>query len=262
MQRVEIKRTIITPKKAQELLNRNTRNRSMRKSRLRGCVEAMEGGSWVFCGDTVTIDWNGDLLDGQHRLFACLVSGISFDTIMVTGLDPVVSQYTDTGAERSKPDALKVAGEINCSTLAAAVVLVNNYNKQKLRTRPLYSNSEVLDLVSDHPTLKDSVAWARTKNTRILRASIVAALHYLFSRSGFSEADEFFEKVINGYNLTPGDPAGVLRGKLEANRYATASLSKLNMFCVTIKAWNAYRSGRIIKNLRFRDNDEKIPLIK
>ena len=109
----------ITPKKAQELLEGNKRNRPVRKSHVRQLAEEMKAGKWVVNG--VPIIFNGKLLiDGQHRLMACIESDKPFDTLVVSDVAPNSFLTIDVGRKRTAADTLATRGEENYAALAAA----------------------------------------------------------------------------------------------------------------------------------------------
>jgi hypothetical protein len=64
----------------------------------------------MLTGDTLKFGTNGDLLDGQNRLRACITSGIPMQTRVVFGIDPVAFKYLDTGTVHTSGDTFKVAG--------------------------------------------------------------------------------------------------------------------------------------------------------
>ncbi len=49
-------------------------------------ANAMKSGEWKYNGESIKVCTDGSLLDGQHRLEACIESGVTFDTLLVTNL--------------------------------------------------------------------------------------------------------------------------------------------------------------------------------
>ena len=67
---------IITPEKAKEILKKNGKNRSISWSTVNAYARDMSKGYWTEgVGVGISIDENGILRDGQHRLEAIVKSG-------------------------------------------------------------------------------------------------------------------------------------------------------------------------------------------
>lgn len=62
----------ITPELARQLLSNNKINRKIKPTIVERYAEQMEAGEWKFTGDTIKVDGEGMLLDGQHRLLAII----------------------------------------------------------------------------------------------------------------------------------------------------------------------------------------------
>ena len=111
----------IGPERAAKLLEANTTNRNVAAYVVDKYARDMAADSWKLNGQTIKVGKSGRLLDGQHRLHAAVRSGKSFPAIIVSGLEDRVFETFDLGARRSLADILIDRGEINTSTLAAAL---------------------------------------------------------------------------------------------------------------------------------------------
>jgi hypothetical protein len=107
-----VKKTMeITPELAQKWLERNDENqRSIRKDDVRKYAEHMKNGEWEQNGETIKFDTEGNLLDGQHRLLACIKAGVPFTTIVVTGISNAAKMTIDVGTPRTPRDVLRFGG--------------------------------------------------------------------------------------------------------------------------------------------------------
>ena len=110
----------ISPARAKALLARNQHNRVVRPAHVRQLTEAMTSGRWVFNGESIKIDEDGGLLDGQHRLIAICDSGVTGQVVVVEGLPRPVQDTVDTGRRRKLSDVLAIAGYPDASALATA----------------------------------------------------------------------------------------------------------------------------------------------
>lgn len=110
----------ITPDFAREALDRVPENhnfRPLKRRRVDAYARDMVSGVWELNGASVTFGEDGFLNNGQHRLAACVKSGVAFETTVFIGA-PAVS--VDTGAGRTITDTLRTEGRKNRSSVACA----------------------------------------------------------------------------------------------------------------------------------------------
>lgn len=98
----------ITPSVAQSMLGANTHNRNA--NRFEAISKALKNGEWSLNGASIVFSDDGVLLDGQHRLMACVKTGIAFDTIVVRGIGQRQQMTMDVGTKRKVADFLKLDG--------------------------------------------------------------------------------------------------------------------------------------------------------
>ena len=101
---VELKR--ISPEMASSLLNKNKRNRAIKPGNIEKFAAAMKAGEWDINGETIKISEEGNLLDGQNRLYACVKAGVPFDTWVVYNVPEEMMDTIDIGAARTPADHL------------------------------------------------------------------------------------------------------------------------------------------------------------
>lgn len=254
---MKVETVTITPEIAEEMLTNNTCNRPVKRLHVAFLVNELVAGRWKFNGDPVRIGFDGSLIDGQHRLEAVMQSGVAIKTLLITGLDPEVFDTIDSGALRSAGDTLSVAGEKNGRNLAAALVVANDLSRGKtdFNRSIKISNAEILNMLSQHEAIKDSMCWGRSL-VRLAPCSIVVALHYLFSQQNPNRANAFFEAVHTGVGLDIDSPVYLLRQRLIDNATAKGKMTRRYMAALFVKAWNAYASSRKLKYLRFRETGD------
>lgn len=98
----------VTPDIAAEMLSRNSTNRTLRNNRVKYYAQQMKEGKWHLTGQTITFAKDGQLLDGQHRLWAVIEADVPVEFLVVYDADKV-STY-DCGLKRSTRDQLKLGG--------------------------------------------------------------------------------------------------------------------------------------------------------
>lgn len=245
---------IITPDQAKKLLQSNSRNRPLRKKYVQLLAKEIKHGRWVLNGFPI-ITSGKLLIDGQHRLAACVVADRSFPTMLITDADANIFPTIDVGKKRSAADTLSVVGRKNSTTLAAAASIVNVYHSgafdERFIPRDIPSNRMVLETMKEHPQLERSVDFCLPFNTRICPTSIMCACHYIFARINKREADAFIRSLSKGNDLKEGSPMFKLREKLLENYTSIRKHSRGYLTSLLIETWNAERSdGKRLVPLR------------
>lgn len=255
----------ITPEYANSILKMNTRNRSLNEKHVDYLAREMMAGNWKENGDAIRMNGN-ILIDGQHRLYAVIKSGITIKSVIVTGISASSFDTIDTGRIRSAGDALEVLGEKNSRNLAAALVATHKYYNGTVRgaNKSKMSNHDVIKLLKVYPEMRLSLLQINNKKKRTLLApSILCSCHYIFSQIDRTDANEFFDRMCDGSGLSVNDPILALRDRLMANASSKEKMTKWYTQALVIKSWNAYRSGKKLKYLRLRtegDNQETFPV--
>ena len=71
---------LITPEIAEAWLTQNNNNRPVSAGVIRKYARDMRADKWLFTGDAIRFDKNKNLIDGQHRLMACIAAETPFRT--------------------------------------------------------------------------------------------------------------------------------------------------------------------------------------
>jgi hypothetical protein len=112
----------MTPEVAAKILEHcNVGNRRIRERHLRILASEMAGGRWMLTGSPIIFSGDGRLLDGQHRLQACVKSGKGFITDLRIGIDHDTFPVIDRGKNRDATDVLGMAGFTNAARLARGI---------------------------------------------------------------------------------------------------------------------------------------------
>lgn len=130
---LDIQLVTITPEMAEEMLKRNIANRKVNQANVNRIAADMATGNYRINGETIKISSNGEILDGQHRLLACIKSSVPFKSYIVYNVEREAIGTIDMGKGRSVADSLNVMG---CNIKSGIIPAMNFYfNKgQKLTT--------------------------------------------------------------------------------------------------------------------------------
>lgn len=251
----------MTPTWALELLQKNTRNRPMSPRYVRQYIADMAREKWDFNGESIKISSDGVILDGQKRLQACADSGKSFETLLITGLDPIVFRTIDTGQKRTAAHTLMVGGKQHANKLAAVLRFIGRfYNHDNRMTNLSFTNEEIESLDLNHPLAESSIAFVAEykKKTYVAPFAVLAGCHYLFSRcmpGGLDGANKFMDKVITGLGLA-GERDPIYQFRERMLNTSDGKVPEVTCAALLIKAWNYTQEGRQEKYLRWRGTGE------
>lgn len=95
---------LITVERAQQLIKRNKCNRPIVWSQVEKFAEDMRQGKWVFHGQGIMLDNSGNILTGQKRLMAVIISQTPQYFRISRGSPPETADYIDRGAPQTARD--------------------------------------------------------------------------------------------------------------------------------------------------------------
>lgn len=191
----------ITPETAAKMLQKNI-NRRIKTLTADKYGRDMKNGKWSLNGDTIVVDEDGYIKNGQHRLTGCVRSESPFWTLLVTIKSEQAKNY-DNNVPRRVGDRLKM-GEyseiidpenkyLNCPS-AAAIAMFSAFTYKSMRAT---SASEVADFIAKHA---DAISFAvahKSHAARISKVCIWAAVAAAYECGYSTELLENFCDVIS-----------------------------------------------------------------
>lgn len=254
----------ITPWMAKIMLEWNDRNRPISEAKVRKYAATMAAGRWRYTGQTISFS-KTRILDGQHRLLACIKSSTPFDAMVVFGVPDESFAFIDVGKTRTASDVFSINGVVNNVVMAAAIQWVVGYDSGALSDaaggKVADDHDELYRHYLKHQGLQDS-SWVSSifGKAKIASPSMMVALHYICSRRSRAEADKFYRCLGEGIGFTgKKDPAYRLHQKLvESAMSQQHKLGRKAAAAMTIQAWNATRRGRQTFALNY-DPDKAFP---
>lgn len=257
---VTVTQETIGPDDARELLKLNTKNRGLRGGLVESLKRDIKTDRWVLNGETIKISNTGVLLDGQHRLQAVIEADKPITTMVVRGLDDTVQMTVDSGTRRQLHDVLKINGEPNATTLAAAARVswfLDTYGTTRVfGVQP--SKAELLDYFEKNPGLRDAATLGITAPRSTLRipGSSAAALWYQMSRFDKTMADSFWLQLLQN-DAPKGSAIYALRETLLKDLGRPHHMSVYHRLALIIKAWNYWVTGRSADHIQWRGSGER-----
>lgn len=248
-----IKLKEITPVLAAKWLERNTVNRPMSQGLVRKYAADMERGRWDINGETIKLSINGELLDGQHRLRACIVADKPFKSMVAMDLPATAIKSVDIGRNRSFSDRLALEGTEKYRNSTAALV------------RALWRYRNGLAVDPTHEQLAELYEQTREDVDRAvllvngLRSNVggstpinvtAAALVYLMARGkNAAQAELYVQQLIVGEYIGKEDPAFVVRTRILRAKADRMGFSMEDQVAAMIAGWNALRKNRTLSKV-------------
>lgn len=226
----------------------NIMNRPVRQSDVNNWAAIMRRGEWQLNGDSIRISKTGKLLDGQHRLYACIEANTEFQAYLIEGLEDEVFDSIDVGKKRSASDMLKIHNKMagiepmkHEGLIMAAITTILEYKFGTWRERHSHviTHHEKLDFLEKNPAIKDWVLKARVKGTKRWEntyAANIGAVAFLGSKKYQMKADTFVIGFTTGNDLPVGSPISALRNRLGAEKH----YEKWDRMKLIIYAWNLH----------------------
>lgn len=207
---------VVDPLAAAKLLKSNVNNRKLNRQSVRRYADIMIRGEWLFNGESIKVDSQKNLIDGQHRLEAVILSGASIKTSVVRGLDHATFKTIDTGRNRKATDVLSMKGEKNVKLLASAISVLHNslvdfVDENKSHCRPTNTLTETL--LMEHLTIREDVEWVMHSQflKKFATNSVIAFCRYRIRYFKPGDGETFFELLDSGAGLNKDDPIFILR---------------------------------------------------
>jgi len=230
----------ISPQRAAELLQGNFDNRKLDKAKVKQWASEMSQGRWRLTSQPIAIAADGRVVDGQHRLHACVDSGVTIQTAIAYDADPSTFGVIDVGKTRTGNDIWGLAG-MSAPNVAAIAKVVYLY----------FEHSEILDWQNHGRVPNDRILdWCKTMEAcEIIRkaahleqkfrkdikglSSVVGASLAIYAIEGGVPLETTWEKVydrlLKMVGMSEGEPVYAL-SRIINKRDTTTSIREGNPF--------------------------------
>jgi len=249
---------VITPSTAIAMLETNVNNRSLKREPLE---DAIENGEWVLTNDMLVFSDEGELLNGQNRLTACVKTGKPIVVFVARGFKKEWQVAMDGGVKRQVADFLKMLGYKNSTKVSTVGTALCRAEKRGISAVFGKKNSDTLTTAE---TLDFIIANYDSRIKPIVHDCMVVASKYKGVSNGTLGVvfDAFRSADVESYTafvgMLKGDyeadwNVGLLKDKLSSNAQRKDGRLPQNIVAALIvKAWNAYMLGEKVKQLKFQ----------
>lgn len=269
---------LVTPAKATNWLENNKfNNRTISDRMVDKIARDIKDNKWVYDGNSIKFDKEGNVIDGQHRLWAVIKSQKTVRMLVMRGFSGDAVHTIDIGKPRSNGDVLHFGGFKNTNNLAHSCRISIAYKECSGDLQKWASDKSGNKTLSSHEILKEAEtnkglveAVNQVVSMRFIKKYIsignAAFCYNLFSRIDKIAANEFFYLLDKGIDLPEGHPVLLLRNTLTLKEhmvmryYKGGNYKTSYVIGLIIKAWNAYRDNKFLKRLNFREDIEQYPL--
>jgi len=259
---------MLTPEKAVELLDRNKMNRPLADTHVQRIAKQILDGKWMFNGDTIKVSEEGDVVDGQHRLWACIEAKKPIETVIIYGVPRAAFATVDTlRRPRSGGDVLALSGATRYRNIAASALAwlirwqrgcLEDYRAPQNRVE----NSDIEEAFVAHPGIIRAVERAVTVRS-IGNPSIIGFFYYLLSNKAPDLAERMMTTLADPSSVSVSDPYFRLRNYFTTDHHKQKL--PLDSIAVMVKATNAAKLNQKLSTLYWRSqgkNAEPFPVLK
>lgn len=265
---------LITPEIAREYLKANTANRPMSNVHIERIAQQMAKGQFILNGESIIFSDEGVLMQGQHRLAACIKSNTSFQTVVVRGI-PYNAFFTlDSGRARSISDVFAIQGTPDYSKMSSIVnsyirlhTGINSYTGRESMKNLMSTKKDIFDVYQRHIELFTEIKLFSNRcydKLRLLKmAEIGGIMAYLIIDLKHPQdfVESFFTMLFFNSNVN-NEAVNILRTKLINDLASERRMTPKYKLSIIIKCWNAYVENKEVKVLSYNEGKEGIVFFK
>lgn len=261
MAKSKIETIKLTPEMAAQLLEHNTLNRPLSQNHVERIARQISEDKWMFNGDTIKVAESGDVLDGQHRLWAVVEAKKPIETILVHGIKRDAFATIDTLRRlRSGGDTLALNGVARYRSVTSDTLKwLVRWQRKCIETfrdpANRVENSDVEEAYSNNPQIVRAVEQAM--KVRSLRStSLIAFMYYVLSNRSSDLAERMLNTLFDPSGVSLNDPFYRLRAYLTTEGHKTKN--PVVVIALMIKAANAAAKGHKLNMLAWKHQGQKV----
>ena len=176
----------VSPAIASIWLEKLAPNRNIRQNAVERMINDLKKGNWIFQPQPIIFNQSGELIDGQHRLWAIVMSGVSMPCLVAFGWPTEVQQVVDQQANRSVADICKIKKGMSIGNIHAAVATAMITHSPECAAGNL-SKMDILYFLEKH---LDAIVFAVKTFTHNVRGVTVASVMAPVARAYYTANHE------------------------------------------------------------------------
>jgi hypothetical protein len=195
----------VTPDWALEVVTeRNDNNRSVRDDRVEKYITDILNGGWHVINNGFGFYEDGQLADGQHRLWAIVEAKQTVEVVILFGMERVALSSIDEGASRSNKDVAHMMGLEASHAHLSITNYVLEYSNRK-RTTP---RIQQISFFERHKEAVDFVV-SRLRRKGITKAPVMAAIMRAWYSIDRDRLAQFVKVLDSGQMESNADSAAI-----------------------------------------------------
>lgn len=240
----------VTPELAEFWLKANTRNRHVRKSRVKQYARDMAAGRWLFNTQGVTFGTDGSLIDGQHRLSAVVLAGVPVTMVVWFNVPPASRSVIDIGVPRNLADI----GELTNMQAAVTQAMMRGMAGKSV---PASMAEKVAFYRRFSIQIDGSIARFASFRKGITQASVIGVIARASLHMSEPDIDRFCAVLQSGLNSEDRDVTVIrLRDRLMSGLASIGGSAVLReIYALTASALRSFSEGKAVKLLRPATSD-------
>jgi hypothetical protein len=203
---------------------------------------AMRVGGWIMNGMPIIFDQEGRLVDGEHRLLACIEADTPFDTLVARNVQSDTLHTIDQHRRRSYTGVLEARGVRNAGavqrTMSKLIRIENGIlGKQNL---PI-SWSRYDRVFSANPELVEAVAMAEAMRGSSLHSTPRPVLIFMALKAGLRrEIRSFMAAMSDPEAFDPTNPGVILANQMDTIRESGGMMDVDKALAMSVLAFNDF----------------------
>lgn len=262
---------LITPEMAKIMLEKNIdTNRRVKWGWVTELARAIKLGKFPNAHQPILFDVDGNLVDGQHRLLACISANLPIIQDVTYNVDKDAMFYIDTGKKRSTHDRAVITGKYDDNPVFRDPK-TTSFVKKLLRLE--FNRNHGIDaeydlLVEAFPTEIECVAkQVMKKSTGSSNANINAAcLAAAIWGESLDDIEKFYNVFLRGdengcFGLNPSAAYNLYRTVMQA-KLRKMTFSETKLYSMTQNAlWQFCRGDRRVRIIR-ETKETRYPVVE
>jgi len=238
----------ITPEMAKLFLQNNNGNRKIRTKAVKQLSDAIRRGEWVTTHQGIAFNRAGDLIDGQHRLTACVEADISIECMVTYDVDAGAFGVLDSGIVRSMADRLPGMDPRVVEVLRYATEIIVKVRPTEAQVTRHAVHTVLTDtaarLIEHAPTSSRTVGTAAVRLGACLSAIVSGSDAYAFS--------QYRALTLRDYDAMSNLVKHFCRRADQGEFTTGGGSSKLTLLCVAMSAFDESKAD----NKQVKINDD------
>lgn len=266
-----IRTEVWTPQRAKEALRENKVNRKLREQDVDRYQRAMTRGHWGgqqdppqdgqrgVCTEPLVFDWNGNLIDGQHRLNAQIQAEATIQWFVLRGVPPETQKHINTAVGRTAADQLSFMQKKHAAVLGgvarwAFMLSEGRAGEGKFKV----SVEEIVEMVENHKDLEHSAymgMYARNGLVNVSPTPVGAAHWWIAQHNNHAEADMFIDRLVRMNHEGEGSAVLALLKRFANIKNNNQHVTTRDQIVMILKAWNYDVEGKYVSKINTYNRD-------